>query len=253
MIGLIHTTVSNQVLHSDPVLNAATIYLAVFAIAGAFELVFAFDSLRLKNVFQLLALLFFLTTMLVYGALLHGQLHNTINTANVGWDSGYADPTCLEGNLDVLNCFDGTTPLFSKIDPYLIVIPVILGVSLLIQSYLTYRLVFEFGWASFKRIGASRQLQSYYDWYLGFVCLLKLTAFFAIAFAVQLLILTVSDKTAEFSLTIAALPISVVLLIFAAICVRKEWKGGMMVVFAGEVAGVAYFMQVILTLSNCLV
>lgn len=74
-----------------------------------------------------------------------------------------------------------------------------------------------------------------------YIALLKFDFFFFLSFTVQFLVVVVDTKDVEFSLTIAALPITVILLILAGWWTRRENKIGMIFIIILYFAALAYF------------
>lgn len=103
----------------------------------------------------------------------------------------------------------------SQLYPYLIAISVILGISLVGFSYLAYKLYLEFGWKIYKKIGADPEMKSMYRTYQIFLMVLKLDFFFFLAFSIQFVVLVLNPNDPEYALTIIAIPVTVIVLIFA--------------------------------------
>lgn len=75
-----------------------------------------------------------------------------------------------------------------------------------------------------------------------YVALLKFDFFFFLSFSVQFLVAVTNTTDAEFALTIAALPITLVVLFLAAVWTRRESYVGMFVTITLYFAALAYFL-----------
>ncbi|KAF8759694.1 hypothetical protein RHS01_01751, partial [Rhizoctonia solani] len=106
----------------------------------------------------------------------------------------------------------GPDGLFALVEKFLIVVPVILGASLLSMIYFVRELYHEFGWAVFHAIGADPRMKEMYRWYQIMICLLKFDFFCFVALTMQ------------FGLTVAAIPVVLILLIGCGIAVQREIK-----------------------------
>lgn len=145
-------------------------------------------------------------------------------------------------------------------------IPVIIGCSSLAFAILAWFLWKDFGWQIYKVIGADRNLKKAHMHYQIFVCLLSelvsiivlslhcsLTFFlplrcilefdfFAfVAYCLQLVLVVLKKGNAERWITMAAAPVSLILLTFAWFSVRNEIKWGMIVFIGGLFGGAGYF------------
>lgn len=79
---------------------------------------------------------FLLSNKQVYSALLDGQIENAVTV------------------------LDGYSPdLYPAVRPYIIAMPIILGVTVLVLAYFTYKLYRDFGWEVLHLIGADRKLK----------------------------------------------------------------------------------------------
>ncbi|KAJ3923672.1 hypothetical protein F5877DRAFT_87452 [Lentinula edodes] len=178
-------------------------YLALFALAEVFEMFMAADALRLRNIIQLVGILLFHLALIVSAAL---QVHQTRDAL-------------INGS----NC-DVPGSLWRKIEPFLIVTPCIIAASWLIMMFWIKQLYGEFGWAIFHIVGANPKTKTMYQYYQVEICLLKFDFFFFTGVTMQLLIVVLSKNSAEFGITIAAIPIVLGLLMGAALAVQREIK-----------------------------
>ncbi|GAA5950532.1 hypothetical protein JCM21900_001219 [Sporobolomyces salmonicolor] len=227
LIGLVYGTIhsnigdlrASELFEQDPKLETVATYLSLFILAVVFEVLVTMDAMQQKNIIGLVVLVLFQICMLVYSAVLPRQLHNALVGSN-------AD----------------TPHVRMLVRAYAITIPCVVGACTVAMAVLDWKLYEEFGWDVFKRIGADIQLKRMYLLYQIFVCLLKFDAFFFVGFEIQFLVLVTGTPTAEFVLTIVALPIILVALALTAVVVRVESRTGVYVSFICQVAGMAYFI-----------
>ncbi|KAG7092440.1 hypothetical protein E1B28_008795 [Marasmius oreades] len=187
-------------------------YLALFALGELFELFMAFDALRMRNVIQLIGILLFHLAMLVYAAVQIDQTREAIVTSNQ-----------CETNPDPVRC-DIPGSLWREIRPFLIVSPCVIAAAWLALVYWMKALYAEFGWAIFHIVGANPKMKTMYQVYQIMLCLLKFDFFFFTAVTMQLLILVLNKSSAEFGVTIAAIPIVLLLLALCGVAVQREIK-----------------------------
>ncbi|TNY18852.1 hypothetical protein DMC30DRAFT_422358 [Rhodotorula diobovata] len=235
MIALVYAVVqantgdlsTEDFLGSDPQLESVATYLGLFILAVIFEIGVCLDGMHKKNIMTLFVLCLFQVCMLVYSAVLPGQLEEAITGSN-------AD-----------------TPHVQRLTrAYAIVIPSVVGACSLCMTAMLWPLYHEFGWNVFKRIGADIAIRRDYLLYQVFACVLKFDAFFLAGFSLQFLILVTGTPTVEFVLTIVALPISLIALVLFAVTVRAENRIGVYCSFVVQAAGMAYFAYKISRIFN---
>ncbi|KAF9005636.1 hypothetical protein BDQ17DRAFT_1353505 [Cyathus striatus] len=207
-------------------------YLALFALAEIFELFMAFDALRLRNIIQLLGLLIFHVALMVFAAL---QIHQTRTALVIMTASECA------ANFDFVRC-PGSGTLWTQIRPFLIVAPCVIAGSWLVMVFWIKQLYAEFGWAIFHVVGANPKMKTMYQWYQIMICLLKFDFFFFLGVTMQLLIVVLKTNSAEFGVTIAAIPVVLSLLILCGLAVQREIKWIMTVSLAMMLAALSYFL-----------
>ncbi|GJE95127.1 hypothetical protein PsYK624_113080 [Phanerochaete sordida] len=220
MVASVFTFVEEDVNLDLAQYKTVPCYLALFILAEIFELLMAFDALRLRNVIQLVGILAFHVGLIVFASI---QIHET--------------KAALVGN--------GQDKTWHKVLPFLIVSPCILGASLLALMWWIRALYFEFGWAIFHVVGANPQMKTMYQFYQIMICLLKFDFFCFIGVTSQLLIVVLQKNSAEFGLTIAAIPVVLFLLAGAGVAVQREIKWLMSVSLALMLAAETYFYKLV--------
>jgi len=142
---------------------------------------------------------------------------------------------------DLITC-DGPGSLWRRVEPYTIVAPCVIGVSWLIMIFCTRALYGEFGWAIFHVVGANPKMKTMYQWYQIMICLLKFDFFCFIGVTMQLLIIVLQRNSAEFGVTVAAIPVVLVLLAGCGYAVVREIKWLMSISLVIMLAAMSYFI-----------
>ncbi|KAG2132499.1 uncharacterized protein EDB93DRAFT_902672 [Suillus bovinus] len=198
-------------------------YLALFILAEIFELIMALDALRSRNIIQLMGIVLFHGALIVFSAL---QIHET--------------------HVAIFNCVPpcviDTNHLWNKVQGFLIVSPCIIAASWLFLMFWIKQLYDEFGWVIFHVVGANPKFKSMYQFYQIFICLLKFDFFCFVGVTMQLLIVVLSGSSAEFGVTIAAIPVVLLLLAGCARAVKYEVKWLMTMALILMVAAMTYFL-----------
>ncbi|KAJ7285852.1 hypothetical protein C8J57DRAFT_650435 [Mycena rebaudengoi] len=206
-------------------------YLALFALAEIFELLMAFDALRLRNIIQLVGILLFHMALIVFAAIQIRQTRSAlINTS--------AD--CVN-NYNMIYC-PGPGSLWEEVKPFLIAVPCVIAGAWLVMMFWIKELYAEFGWAIFHVVGANPKMKTMYQWYQIMLCLLKFDFFFFVGVTMQLLIIVLAKNGAEFGVTISAIPVVLVLLALCGVAVQREIKWLMTISLVMMLAAMSYFL-----------
>jgi hypothetical protein len=232
MVGIVFRLVQLQVDFDITAYKTLPCYLALFALAEIFELLMAFDALRLRNVIQLIGILLFHSALVVFAAL---QVHQT-QTAIVKKEA------CLPSDDLYYQQCDGPGTLWRKVEPFLIVVPCVIALSLVAMMFWVKELYAEFGWAIFHVVGANPTMKTMYQWYQIMICLLKFDFFCFTGVTMQLLIVVLSTNSAEFAVTITAIPVVLILLAFCGVAVQREIKWLMTASLVMMLAALSYFL-----------
>ncbi|KAJ3291725.1 hypothetical protein HK104_005863 [Borealophlyctis nickersoniae] len=196
------------------------VYLIIFIIAQLFQIVLCWDAVWHKNTIQIVGFVAFNLCVCAYSIFQYSQMIGIVNNSAAA---------LLEHDKQTLQAV-------------LIVIPIVVAVFEAMFLFFAFKLYLEFGWKIYKKIGADPKMRNMYRVYQIFLMLLKLDVFFVSGFGVQFLVLVIHSNDPEFALTIAALPIMMIILVLAVYGVRREDKWIMGLFCVGLVLAMAYFI-----------
>ncbi|MBW0469857.1 hypothetical protein O181_009572 [Austropuccinia psidii MF-1] len=241
VISILATTVAKiekEIQFKNPQLKTISTYLAIFIIANVFLILMTIDLLLQRNVLQLVALCIFNITMAIYGAVLPSQIHRALQNPGgiVSWNGAREGTSC---NM-YLSCY-GVQYLFDDVKVSIIAIPVITGIVSGLMGYLTWLIYKEFGWETFKLMGADLTLKRILHRQYLFNMFQKFVIFFIIGFSLQFLILSSGLSVFERVLTICAIPISLAVCILGGIAVSREIRWLMGIYYAFLAGALVYY------------
>jgi len=192
------------------------VYLSIFALAHVFQFGMALDAVYARNTLQFIFLAVFNALFLVYAVIQISEIKELI-------------PLNTPGISNI------------PIEVLTTIIPIVIAVAELAYIALGWKIYTEFGWKVYKFLGADRRIKTMYANYQIFLCLVKFDLFFWIGFSVQFIWLVLSAHNAEYYLTYAALPLSIVVLIEGHLAARHENKYMMITFMTGCAAAMVYF------------
>lgn len=198
----------------DQTAEKMPVYLSIFAFAHVFQLVMAVDAVYARNTLQFICLTIFNLMFLIYAGVQKQEIQS-YTTSSAG-------------------------PIHIPVQVLTTVIPCVISLAELAYIGLGWKIYNEFGWKVYKFLGADRRIKKMFASYQIFVCLIKFDLFLWVGFCVQFIWLVLTKHTWEYYLTIAALPISVVLLVEGHLAVRHENKLMMWTFLSGCAAALVY-------------
>jgi hypothetical protein len=218
MAFFVRTFYSNQVasyvfahfqIHLESIPNSSSntssrtipTFLTLYIFGFLYQLVLVWDALRMKNTIQVIGLVMYNVGLLIYGAVQMDQIRDAI--------------------LELAEDDYIRKDIWSDTEPYLIAIPSILAVGTVLMAGCAWKLYDEFAWTIYKRISADLRMKRRYLQYQIYITVLKFDFFFFLGFTVQFVVI-VKGRGPEFALTIAAIPVTIFILLAAAWFVRKE-------------------------------
>jgi len=107
---------------------------------------------------------------------------------------------------------------------------------------LGWKIYQEFGWKVYKFLGADRQIKKMYAQFQIFECLIKFDVFFFVGFSVEFIFLILQKDDWERYVTVAALPVSLILLVEGHLAARHESKWMMITFMTGCASAMIYFV-----------
>ena len=182
-------------------------FLTLYIFGFLYQLLLAYDALRLKNTIQVIGLCLFNLALLLYAAVQMDQIHDAV------------------GDLLAKNDIHGT--VWSESKPFLVAIPCIIAVGTVLLSLVAWKLYDEFAWTIYKHISADLRMKRRYLTFQIYIALLKFDFFLFIGFTIQFVVIVVQRNDIEFWLTIAAIPVTILILVMAGIFTRRETRIGM--------------------------
>ncbi|KAG8630680.1 hypothetical protein KVT40_002299 [Elsinoe batatas] len=206
-----------------PEVRSIDTFLSLFIFGFLYEVYLTWDALKNKNTIQVIGLCAYNVGLIIYAAIQVNQIEDSIIT--------------LASNGTAI-----TADLWPILRPFLVAIPCVTALGTVLICIVAWKLYDEFSWSIYKNISADVAMRRRYLVYLIYITLLKFDFFFFISFTVQFTVVVLETRDIEFALTIAALPVIIIVLFLAAFWARKESAPGMIVVMVMYLGAMAYFL-----------
>ncbi|KAJ5110099.1 hypothetical protein N7532_002744 [Penicillium argentinense] len=120
------------------------------------------------------------------------------------------------------------------VQPAELAINLILAVCIMPTWFFAYQVHKEYKWAIYRRIHGDSGIKT-------FLVLTKINFFFSVGFIIQYNYIDVHWEEPEYSLTVALIPILILVMIFGIWFVRKEWKWAMIGIIVSSLATLRLF------------
>lgn len=185
--------------------RAIPTFLTLYIFGFIYQLFLIWDALRLKNTIQVFGLVLMNVGFLIYGSVQMQQIHQAVD------------------QLGTSHLTEPAIQVWNDERPFLIAIPCVIALFTVLLAGTALKLYDEFAWTIYKHISADLQMKRRYLTYQVYIALLKFDFFFFLGFTIQFVVIITTGRTVvEFGLTIAAIPVTIVILLLAALWVRRE-------------------------------
>ncbi|KAF2155264.1 hypothetical protein K461DRAFT_292137 [Myriangium duriaei CBS 260.36] len=209
--------------HGQQAANIRSIdtYLSLFIFGFLYQIALTWDALRLKNTIQVIGLCLYNVGLMIYAIVQTIQIQDAVDVLVEQQSINFS--------------------LWNALKPYMITVPCIIALATVLMSIVAWKLYDEFSWSIYKHISADLSLKRRYLVYQIYITLLKFDFFFFLSFTVQFLVVVLDVKDVEFKLTVAALPITIIILVMAGFWTRRESILGMLLTIILYFGALGYF------------
>ncbi|VUC38225.1 unnamed protein product [Clonostachys rosea] len=208
-------------------INVIPTFLPLFYFGFVYQNILVWDALRAKNTIQIIGVCFANLALVVYTAVQVDQTRTSLKDME-----DESDRELAVGVDDEV--------VFASIRALLFTTPVLLTVGTMGIALCTWQLYKVFAWDTLKVVGADYKMKKRYMYHQIYIALLKIDFFFWMAFIIQLVSSTPSNDV-EFALSIAAIPVTIGIIVLAAFSAKRENIWGMAITIILYFGGLAYF------------
>ena len=121
----------------------------MFIFGYVYELVLAYDALRLKNTIQIIGLCLYNLGLLIYAAVQMAEIHDAVTSLD-------------KASPDKPGSSAITPTTWSALKPFLIAIPCVIAVGSIAMSVVARKIYDEFAWTIYKHISADLRMKRRY-------------------------------------------------------------------------------------------
>ena len=206
-------------------------------------MILVYDALQAQNTIQIIGLVVMNLGILIYTAIQKDQIAQAFQALN---KVELIDPD-----------------YWTIVKPYLIALPCIIALGTALLAFVAWKLYDEFAWTIYKQISADLRLKRRYLIYQVSSSLIhtvlltdtvyrstlpfsSLTSSYSLALKCNSLVIVSETSGLESDLTIASIPVTVILLLLAAYFVRKEIVAGMVATIVCSLISLHFSHQSIL-------
>ncbi|CAG9985004.1 unnamed protein product [Clonostachys byssicola] len=203
------------------------IFLPLFVFIFCYENVVVWDALIAQNTIQVIGVCISNLVLAVYTSIQAEQIKESLQVM----ESSGALRQGQTANL-----------LLADTQAFLIAIPCIMALATIFMAFCTWKVYQEFAWTILKLVGADYPMKQRYVYYQVYITLLKFDFFFVVGFLIQLVGVVTKKWDPEFGLTIAAIPVTIAILIAAGYSTHYEKKWGMVATMFLYLGALIYFI-----------
>lgn len=205
---------------SLPSARRLPVYFSIFGFAHVFQLILAIDAVWTRNTLQFFFLTAFNLIFLIYAVVQIFEIRSALQTMTTS------------SQLAIFNI---------PINVLVIIIPFVIALAELAYVILGWSIWREFGWKVYKLLGADRRIKRLYVHYQILACIMKFDVFFWGGFSIQLIWMVLQPTNAEYYITVAALPASLIVLLAGHLGARYESRPLMYAFMLSCVGACGYF------------
>ncbi|QMW26926.1 hypothetical protein G4B84_002215 [Aspergillus flavus NRRL3357] len=212
--------------------------MGIVVFACIYEVILSINAIHHNNNISLLAVCLTNVCIVVYAVMQYIKMREVTDSLQ-GTADGMGNPLV-----------DWSRDIWPSMRPAEFAIPAVLTISSLVIIPAAYRLHKDYAWAIYKRIHGSPELRLRYLAYEIYLVLIKFDFFFLTGFIIQYDLIDVHFAEPEYSLTMALIPASLLVMVAGIYCVKSGLRVAMMVVIVCFLGSIAYLLSRIVVLCG---
>ncbi|PLB51521.1 hypothetical protein P170DRAFT_443720 [Aspergillus steynii IBT 23096] len=212
--------------------------LGILMFACVYLTALGLDAIYHKNDVLLLAICASNTCGLVYSAMQYRNIRQTIHRLPLSFD-GLNQPFV-----------DLDRDIWPAVKPAQLAAPIIIGLCTLLLWPLAYQLHCQFAWELYRSIHGNTNMKQRFRAYEIYIVLLKVDFYFIVGFILQYNLIDVHFDEPEYSLTMALIPVTLIVMVSGIYFARSERMIPMLCVTACYLGMIAYLLSRIIILCG---